>query len=209
MKAKGTFAAWVLVGLLVVLLAGGCNRDRSRCFEVPPVMLVSDMTINGTGQDLPGGITIDPQELTFEFEICDLPTEADIREQFSGIPILERVTSHIEITGVNVIEATLMADRAWDFMESLTIDYVPKPVDGVEQDPVVLGTAAAPAGGFGANLAIEMDSSFDLLTLMHDEEENPGEGCPKLRATFVGVLPEESLTFDVQVSFDVCVSFTL
>lgn len=207
MKAKGTFAVCVLVGLLVIGLAGGCNR--SRCVGLP-LSLESGITINGTGQgqELPEGITIDPQELEFEFEICGLPTESDIRDELSGIPVLEQVTSHIEIVNISVLEATLIANRAWDFIESLSIEYIPSPVDGGEQDPIALGEATAPAGGFGTDIDIVLDPEFDFWSLMQDEEENTGAGCPRLRVTFVGLPPEESLTFGADVRVEVCVRFT-
>ncbi|HIJ65840.1 MAG TPA: hypothetical protein HPP77_07795 [Candidatus Hydrogenedentes bacterium] len=210
MRTQRAFILLVGLSAFAGLLTGGCRRGFEQCVGPYGIEILSNVTINGTDTGgIPGGIDLDPQDMQFDRQICEMPSLTDINGYIESA-VGSTVASHIEITQVNLDEVTLTAQSGtWDFIQSIDVDFIPKPVNGVAQDPIDLGGATAPTGGFGTELLITPASGVNFLELMNENDANPATGCPSIRVSLVGTMPTVDITFDVEISVEACARITL
>jgi len=211
MRRRQTLMTMFACGLAICLMGVGCRRGFERCFGPYTINVLSNITINGSGgAGLPDGIELDPQNLEFSQQICEMPSTEYI-DGMIQTALGAQLASHIQITQVGLDEVALTAQdgQTWDFIQSINVHYIPKPVDGVAQDPILLGGATAPAGGFDDELVITTAAGVNFLQLMQANDANPAEGCPSIRVSFEGTVPTEDITFDVAVSIRPCARITL
>ena len=204
MKNRKSLIVLVLLGVFAGLLAGGCRRGFEQCVGPYSITVLPGITINGADTGgVPGGIELDPQDMEFDRQICEMPSLSDINSQIEGV-VGEAIASHIEITQVGLDEVTLTATSGtWDFIQSIEIDYLP--ADGGAA--TTLGSATAPAGGFGSELVITPASGVNFLELI--SENDGAAGCPSICVSLVGTLPTQDITFDVEISVEACARITL
>jgi hypothetical protein len=135
-------------------------------------------------------------------DICNLPTEADITTLLQQVSSID-LSGFVTITQLVLAETELLAlSGDFSFLSEITLSYIPKPVDGVEQDPVVMGTASAP-GGFGNTIILQPSQNVDLLALILENDANPATECPKVRfeATVISV-PPSAVSWSAAVDLD-------
>jgi len=131
--------------------------------------------------------------------VCDLPTQQAIHDlvlDHSG----EFVANLIQLDEMNLVSFDMHATQS-DFstITRLAVSWQPKPVDGVEQDPVDLGTAEAPAG-FGADIALVPECPVDFLVLIDNEAANPTPGCATLGMDIEGTVPADIPIWNISVT---------
>ena len=141
--------------------------------------------------------------MQFDRQICEMPSLSDING-YIETAVGSTIAEHIEITQVNLEEVTLTAQSGatWDFIQSIEVDYLP--ADGGAA--TTLGSATAPAGGFGSELSITPVAGLGFLELI---SENDGTNCPSIRVSLVGTPPTNDITFDVEISVQACARITL
>ncbi len=180
---------------LTVLLGAGCGG-----VGLPPFTLtfnVDRLDVSSDGLEVLAGIPVN--DVPFSFEVCDLPDPAsfqdDIRDEVGGAADL------INIDGIELAAAELVAvENDLDFVSELTLRYRPAPVDGVPQEEIVIGTVAAPEGGFGERIRLVPDESIDLLAILTEAAQNNGPLCPTLTIVVSGVFPEDDIRADFLLS---------
>ncbi len=139
---------------------------------------------------------------TPRMEVCDLPSEADLKEIIRDAAG-DVVAGIFTITRMDV-RALLLNATEGDFSDfnRITLYYVPKPVDGVNQPPVVIGTAEA-TGVFGTQVSLEPPEPVDFLELIRANDANTGPGCSGIYISVSGEIPDETPTWDTDISLDV------
>ncbi len=173
----------VLLSLFVMVFGGvtGCDRMLPFSFSVPV-----DLGTYDVGALLSAGGAAGPA-----IPVCSLPTNDDI-EKMARDNLGDLVGNLIEVDAMDLSNVTLTALQGdFTFVTSLGLQWQPKPLNGVAQPPVDLGTVAD-AQGFGDEIVITPADPVDFLALINDNEDNPASGCPSLNMDFTGALPEPS-----------------
>ena len=139
---------------------------------------------------------------TFDKELCNLLSEEDINTRFTeaaGVDLSRLVRmNRLELAG-----ATLTATQGdFSFLKAITLRYIPKPVNGVEQQAVILGTASD-NDGFGTVIELLPVGTVDFLDLIQANDANTGEGCPTLEIEVTPrSIPTNNVSLDAVVSID-------
>ena len=191
-----------LVFAVVVGGAASCSRKIPVTVTVP-ISLGSGFEFGDFG-GAPGGTEI-PGIATLFVSLCSLPTpediDATIRDSLGDV-----LGDLIEVQSLELQSLTLEATEG-DFtsLRTLTLLWLPKPVNDVDQDPVELGAADSDTG-FGVDLELDGPAdAVDLLVLLENDANNPAAGCPELIVEVGGYVPAEPITFDVTASVRVTV----
>lgn len=146
-------------------------------------------------------------EIPADFEtpalpVCDLPTQDEIRELVSQAAG-DWVANLIHIDEMDLLRVHLAASLG-DFgsLTRMTLQWNPKPVHGLEQPPVDLGSAHDPAG-LGAEVFLVPAEPVDFLELIEDDAANPAEGCPSFQVGVEGVVPDTLPVWEVTAEVEV------
>ena len=191
------YAKRLTMGLLAVAIVAGAGCGG---VGLPPFTLtfnVDQLDVSSDAFEVLAGIPVN--SVPFTFEVCDLPDPAsfqdDIRAEVGGAADL------INIDGIELAAAELVAvGNDLDFVSELTLRYRPAPVNGVPQEEIVIGTVAAPEGGFGERIRLVPDDTVDLLAILTEAAANDGPACPTLTIVVSGVFPDDDILADFLLS---------
>lgn len=180
--------------------------------ETDPALWIAEITgaipAETTSWDIEADLTVgvgpgpDPGTFMIEVPICDLPSFAEIdtiiQESAPGLP-----QGLIQITSLALTGLTLQAVTG-DFsaINAMTIEFVPKPVDGVTQDPIVLGVATLDGTG-NTTLDLSPPTPVNFLALLAAFADNPTMECASLRISITGFVPFGELTWDTNLELAV------
>jgi len=196
--------------IMIICACTGVSLALTGCgpggFEIGPVQMSVPL---GTG-------TLDPAQLSgskttivhIEQNIYNLPTEEDITELLKQASSID-LSGFVTITRLELVETELRAlAGSFSFVSEITLSYVPKPVNGVAQAPVLIGTASAP-GGFGSAITLQPVQGVDLLALILENDANPAAGYPKVRfdAALLAI-PTTTVTWSATVDVDAYASIS-
>jgi len=156
------------------------------------------------------GIAGDIAIETPEFEICDLPSRADIKQMIEDVAgrLLARL---VTLRKIEFVHVTLTAtENDFGAIEELYVYYVPKAVDGVEQTPIELAGATS-AGGFGTEIVMAPQGGepLDFLALIDADAENPAAGCPRIYLAAAGSIPDVLPSWQIRLTVNVYVRLGL
>jgi hypothetical protein len=188
----GFWAATVVVAL-------GCG---SQGLQVGPVPV--SVPLEGGAIDPSAFILLPTLELTFTTtqDFCDLPSEQDVIDRLPDLGGID-MARFVELDSIDLAGIVLTASSGdFEFLREITVSYVPKPVNGLPQEPIVVGYAQSD-NGFGDTVALEAPDYVDLLELIRDNDANSEPGCPQLEITVTGTRPDETVTWDGQVEADI------
>lgn len=151
------------------------------------------------GEGVPPGVY--GEEVALDQDFCGIPTEADLAEmvrQSAG----DLMGGLLELTALDVAAIRLTA-TAGDFgdLYAISLYYVPKPVGGVEQAPILLGEAES-ATGFETEILLTSYELVDFLELVQANEANPAPGCPMLLAVVSGYAPGTPIVWSATVDLE-------
>ena len=148
------------------------------------------------GEDIPDGFK------TPGLPVCNLPAQEGIHDLVLD-HYGEFVANLIQLQQMNLISFDMHATQS-DFstITRLSVSWQPKPVGGVEQDPVDLGTAEAPSG-FGTDIALVPEDPVDFLVLIDNEAANPAPGCATLNMDIEGTVPADIPIWNISVTVNV------
>ncbi len=112
-------------------------------------------------------------------EVCDLPSEAEIAAMAGSVGGID-LSSIIAVSDLNLVQTIVTATSGdFSFLTEITVRWIPAPVNGQEQTPIVLGTASAP-GGFGTQIVLVPTSPVDLIELIRMNDANTSDDCPMI-----------------------------
>jgi len=167
----------------------------------PEAIPVWDTTVTVTAD---GHLAVE----TDPFEFCEVPTADDITQliaEYGGQLAADLAT----VTKLELLDIVLTANNG-DFSDvsSIGLYYVPKPVDGVEQDPISIGEAVAGVP-FGSTIVLVPGEPVNFLRLIRDNDNNPSEECPSVYLTFEGNIPESLPSWSTEITLNVHVTVGL
>lgn len=185
----------MLAGL--VLPFSGCG---GAFVEVGPVSFTAEIGGGTLLEDIftrKGGVPITHQE-----DFCDMPSEEALEDQFLQVGDID-ISKFVRLSRLELVESTITATQGdFNFLSSMTVRFIPAPVNGVEQDPVVLGTASN-ANGLGTVVVLTPPEPVDFLDLIQQNDANPSSECPKLELEVtVRAVPTQDVTYIAEVSID-------
>lgn len=112
-------------------------------------------------------------------EVCDLPSEEELGALAGSVGSID-LSSIIAVSDLNLIQTIVTATSGdFSFLTELTVRWIPAPVNGQEQDPIVLGTASDP-NGFGTQIVLLPTSPVDLIDLIRMNDANTSGDCPEI-----------------------------
>jgi hypothetical protein len=112
-------------------------------------------------------------------EVCDLPSEADLAAMVSNVGNID-LSDIIAISDLDLVQTVVTATSGdFGFLTEMTVRWIPAPINGQEQDPVVLGTASDP-NGFGSVIVLVPSASVDLIDLIRLNDMNTSSDCPEI-----------------------------
>jgi len=150
---------------------------------------------------------VEGEDIPDDFEapglpVCDLPTQEQIHDlvlEHSG----EFVANLIQLDEMNLISLDFHATQSYfSTITYLSVSWQPKPVGGVEQDPIDLGSAEAPTG-FGADIALVPECPVDFLVLIDNEAANPAPDCATLQMDIEGTVPADIPIWNISVTVNI------
>lgn len=169
--------------------------------EVGPIRFTANVGEGTLLKDLflpkGGGPTVMYQE-----DLCNLPSESDLEERFLQVGGVD-ISNFIRLDGLELVETKLTATSGnFNFLSSVTVSYIPAPVNGQDQDPVVLGTATNQSG-LGTEISLVPPEPVDFLDLIQENDDNPSQECPKLKVEMTPrAIPLQDVDYDVDVTVD-------
>jgi hypothetical protein len=187
--------AAMVVGL--VLSFSGCGGPF---VEVGPVSFTTEIGSGTLLEDIftrKGGVPISHQE-----DFCDMPSEQALEEQFLQVGDVD-ISKFVRLSRLELVESTITATQGdFNFLSAMTVRFIPAPVNGAEQDPVVLGTASN-ANGLGTVVVLTPPAPVDFLDLIQQNDANPSSECPKLELEVtVRAIPTQDVSYTAEVSID-------
>jgi hypothetical protein len=112
-------------------------------------------------------------------EVCDLPSEEDIAAMAGSVGGIN-LSQIIAVSDLNLVQTVITATSGnFNFLTEVTVRWIPAPVNGQEQPPVMLGTATSP-GGFGTQIVLTPTTTVDLIDLIRLNDMNTSGDCPKI-----------------------------
>jgi len=188
------------VGLLLVAVAAlavaGCLGGS---IEVGPVQFTANVGEGKVFQDLflPKGAPA----VSYREDMCEIPSESDLAEQYLQVGGVD-VSNFIQLSRLELVEMKITATSGnFNFLSSISVRYIPAPVNGQEQDPVTLGTATN-QNGLGTEISLVPPEPVDFLELIREDDANPSSECPKLE---VEMTPRSIPLQDVEYTADVTI----
>ena len=187
--------AAMLAGL--VLPFSGCGGPF---VEVGPVSFTTEIGSGTLLEDIftrKGGVPISHQE-----DFCDMPSEEALEDQFLQVGEID-ISKFVRLSRLELVESTITATQGdFNFLSAMTVRFIPAPVNGVAQDPVVLGTASN-ANGLGTVVVLTPPAPVDFLDLIQQNDANPSSECPKLELEVtVRAIPSQDVSYTAEVSID-------
>jgi hypothetical protein len=194
----------LLFGISTVLLATGC-------IPLPPVPFTLPLEVNvdmggfqgpmeftidaGSGHalvippDILVGMPI-PNQPTDQMPLTDFPSEQDIFDlvdaeiQGSAIADMSLSLSMITLKSLR-LQATSGNFRT---ITDVQIYFVPKPVGGGAQDPILIGNAAS-STGFSTDIQFVPTPGVNFFELIQQNDDNPASGYPTAYLVATGTVP--------------------
>lgn len=168
--------------------------------EVGPVRFTADVGEGTLFADLflpKGGPNV-----MYEEDLCNLPSESELEERFLQVGGVD-ISNFIRLSGLELVETKLTADSGnFNFLSSITVSYIPAPVNGQDQDPVVLGTASN-SNGLGTEISLVPPEPVDFLDLIRENDENPSQECPKLKVEMTPrSIPLQDVDYTIEATVD-------
>lgn len=112
-------------------------------------------------------------------EVCDLPSEDDIAAMAGSVGGIN-LSQIIAVSDLNLVQTIITATSGdFSFLTEVTVRWIPAPVNGQEQPPVVLGTVSSP-GGFGTEIVLVPTTTVDLIDLIRLNDMNTSGDCPEI-----------------------------
>jgi len=112
-------------------------------------------------------------------DVCDLPSEADIAAMAGSLGSID-LSSILAVSDLNLIQTIVTATSGdFNFLTAMTVRWIPAPVNGQAQTPVVLGTASNPSG-LGTQVILVPTAPVDLIDLIRMNDANTSMDCPKI-----------------------------
>lgn len=170
---------------LAVLAAAACGPAGLNLGPIPV-----DFPIGSGAIDPDSLISIPGFDLsrTARQDFCALPTEEDIVDRLPEIAGID-MDRFVKLTAIELTGIVVTAESGdFSFLREITVSFVPKPVDGEEREPVVIGYAYS-ENGFGASVVLYPPDEVDLLELIRDNDDNPASECPQIEITVTGSRP--------------------
>lgn len=124
------------------------------------------------------------------FDVCNLPTQAEIREEVA-LQAGDWVANLIHLDEMTLLEMNIEAlegDFSW--LTYVSMGWQPKPVEGVPQAPIDFGTAES-AQGFDDQILLTPESSVNFLKIIEDDAVNPDPSCSAILLGVRGVVPQQ------------------
>lgn len=186
--------------MMAFLIAVGCSPQGITIGPYPVSMPVEGGSIDPASFILvPGGIEF---EYTTREDFCALPTEQELADQMPAVAGIE-MSGILKFKSINLSGLVLTATMGdFDFLREMTVSIVPKPVNGLPQEPIVIGYAYSP-DGFGESVSLVPPDDVDLLDIIKANDDNPAPGCPKLEITITGTKPTERVDWEGTVEADI------
>jgi hypothetical protein len=190
---------WAVAAGLIAILAA-CTPQGLNIGPIPVSLPVDGGSIDPSQFVLvPGGIEFD---YTTDQDFCGLPTEQEIIDQMPSIGSID-VSGLVTLKKINLSDIVLTATTGdFSFLHEITVSFVPKPVNGQEQDPVVIGYAYSP-DGFGNSITLIPPDDVNLLDLIRANDDNPATGCPKIQMDVRGTKPSQLVEWEGKVDSDI------
>lgn len=180
----------------IALFAAGCIGGF---LEVGPVRFTANVGEGTVLQDLflPKGAP----SISYQEDLCEIPSETDLESKFMQIGGVD-VSNFIRLSGLELVQTKITATSGnFNFLSSMTVRYIPAPVNGQAQNAIVLGTATNP-NGLGTEVNLVPPGPVDFLDLIRENDDNPSAECPKLE---IEMTPRSIPLQDVDYTADVTV----
>jgi len=195
----------LLFGISTVLLATGC-------IPLPPVPFTLPLEVNvdmggfqgpmeftieaGSGHSFQFGSALAgeeiPDQLPDQMPLTDFPSEQDIFDlvdaQIQGSAIAD-VDLNLSMIALKSLRLQATGDGDFHTITHVKIYFVPKPVAGVPKQPILLGSANAPSGGFSTEIRFVPTPGVNLFDLIHQNDDNPATGNPTAYLKATGTVP--------------------
>lgn len=181
------------VAAVAVLVMAGCGAG----FEIGPIELTIDL---GDGQlaavDFGGVSRLVAIDATVTQPLCDLPTEEDLQSALQdavpGINISRIVSlSRIEVAGI----ALDASQGDFSSITAMELAFIPKPVSGVPQAPVLFGSVATPPA-LGTEIVLSPPQTVDMLELVRANDANAEAACPEAEFSVSGTPPAQTVQWE-------------
>ena len=198
MSPKRLCGTCIVVSAIVVLC--GCGAE----FEIGPAQITFPL---GSGS-LSGPNFSKALVATVESDLCDLPSEAELKEELRNLVDTIDLTNLITLSRIEVVNTKITATSGnFNNLDQVSLEYVPKPVSGQEQPPVSLGSVSTPPQ-LGNQIVLTPPSTVDMLQLMRQNDDNAGPGCPKVKMTAEGTAPVTPISWQSEVTVNIWAKIT-
>lgn len=189
-----------LAGICVVALAVNVSGCMPGGVEIGPIRITSALGQGMLLRDLFLSKGVVP--ITSRQDFCTIPSEDELEEQFLDAGDFN-LSEFAKLSRLELVETTLTASSGdFNFLSEMTIRYIPAPVDGVDQEAVVIGTASNPIG-LGTVVTLLPPEDVDFLDLIRANDENDSGECPQLEFEVVArSIPTQDVTYEVELTID-------
>ncbi|NIA12479.1 MAG: hypothetical protein GWP08_00255 [Nitrospiraceae bacterium] len=184
-------------------LAGmGCSPTIPFAFDISINLGTYDLSALQVYAGLFAGAEIPEDFEAPALPVCNLPTQEEIRELVSEAAG-DWVANLIHLKAMNLVATELTAISGdFDDLTYLSLQWQPKPLGGVAQPSVNLGTADS-ALGLGTQILLGPPVPVDFLALIEDDAANPATECASLGIDVDGVVPSTVPVMAVTVTLNV------
>ena len=188
----------IVSAVVSAVIIAGCSVKNG--FEIGPIKMTIPM---GAGVLEPSQFP-DTSNLPLLIgkvrrDLCNLPTEDQLTEVFRTAGSID-LSSVVRLSRLELDKTVLhVSSGSLEGIKAVQLYFVPK--SGSIFGAVNLGGAYS-LSGFGNTLEIEPPSGVDLLELVRENDEMPGEGCPQLVVHAAGAVPTEAIEWEVQLEVD-------
>lgn len=188
------------VAAVAALLMAGCGAG----FDIGPIELTIDL---GDGQlaavDFAGVSRLPAIDATVTQPLCDLPTEEDLQNALQdAVPGID-ISRIVSLSRIEVAEIAIEASQG-DFssIAAMELAFIPKPIGGVPQDPIILGSAAAPPA-LGTEIALVPPQTVDMLDIVRANDANAEAACPQVEFSVSGTPPAQTIHWEGTMTVNV------
>lgn len=143
-----------------------------------------------------------PVPVVLRSDLCQLPTEADFEAGLAEV--LPNLSGSLSIHEVRLRKVILTGDAPFSMIRAMDLRYAGTNAIGIPEIPVNLGVAYS-ITGFGEQIELTPIGNVDLLELIRDNDQSPGQ-CPELWAFLVAATPEEAVAWHAEAEVDIYVA---
>jgi hypothetical protein len=194
-----TMKRWFRVLPLTLIMASlaGCS---GRSIEIGPIRVTAPLGEGTLLADMFSSKGLVP--ITRTEDLCNLPTEEQLQESVLQAGNIN-LSDFVRLSRLEVVETTFTATSGdFNFVSEVSVRYIPAPIDGVDQDPVELGSASNP-NGLGTIITLVPPETVDLLDLIRANDDNPSDECPQLEIVATArTVPSQDVTFTIDTTID-------